>query len=174
MHLRQQALRIEGLRKAVRSGATELVLFENLSFAVGRGEMLAIVGQSGAGKSTLFHILGALGFFMALALEWVPVVASAFGASFLAVAMVQPNAPVLRACLVVLGLQAAVGVVGFGLHALSDLHRPGSGLWERVIHGAQVFAPLLFADIAVLGALDIWGLMRHPAAEAAAQRAPTT
>ena len=60
MHLRQQALRIEGLRKAFRSGAAELVLFENLSFAVGRGEMLAIVGQSGTGKSTLLHILGAL------------------------------------------------------------------------------------------------------------------
>jgi lipoprotein-releasing system ATP-binding protein len=37
-----------------------LVLFENLSFRVNKGELLAIVGESGTGKSTLLHILGAL------------------------------------------------------------------------------------------------------------------
>lgn len=53
-------LRGEGLKKVFRSGKSDLVLFENLSFQVARGEMVAIVGESGTGKSTLLHILGAL------------------------------------------------------------------------------------------------------------------
>ena len=53
-------LRTEGLSKVFRSGGSDLVLFENLSFRVARGEMLALVGESGTGKSTLLHIVGAL------------------------------------------------------------------------------------------------------------------
>lgn len=62
MHPIEQSplLRVEGLKKEFRSGEANLLLFENLSFQLRKGEMLAIVGQSGAGKSTLLHILGAL------------------------------------------------------------------------------------------------------------------
>jgi len=62
--LREPLLRVEGLCKEYpgnsRSGRGALRLFDGLDLEVGRGELVAIVGQSGSGKSTLLHMLGAL------------------------------------------------------------------------------------------------------------------
>ena len=53
-------LQVENLKKEYRTGKNRLVIFENLSFQVRKGEMLAIVGESGTGKSSLLHVLGIL------------------------------------------------------------------------------------------------------------------
>jgi hypothetical protein len=51
---------------------------------------------------------------------------------------------------------AIVGLVGFVLHSVADLNRPTRAVIDRFIFGAPAFAPLLFADLAVLGAIALW------------------
>src|SRR5262249_2569739 len=48
------------LSKIYKSGASDLVVFQDLNLEVEHGEMLALVGESGSGKSTLLHLLGGL------------------------------------------------------------------------------------------------------------------
>ena len=57
MHLngKETLVRVVDLKKVFRSGESDLVLFENLSFEVRRGEMLALVGASGIDVGMLHY-----------------------------------------------------------------------------------------------------------------------
>lgn len=95
--------------------------------------------------------------------EWIPVIAAAFTVSFLGTALARPAWPFLRVCLGVLAFDVVVGVVGLVLHVAADLRRPAQLIEERVIYGAPPFAPLLFADLALLAALGLWAMRRRAA-----------
>jgi lipoprotein-releasing system ATP-binding protein len=53
-------LRAESLTKIFRSGEEQVVVFEDVTFEIQPGELVAVVGESGAGKTTLLHMLAAL------------------------------------------------------------------------------------------------------------------
>jgi NitT/TauT family transport system ATP-binding protein len=56
-----ESIRVERLSKIYQSrDGTEVEALRDVSFAVGRGEFVSIVGQSGCGKSSLLKILGGL------------------------------------------------------------------------------------------------------------------
>lgn len=104
------------------------------------------------------------GFFRVV--EWIPVIASALAVGFLAVPlMMRPGRIFYRWCLAVLILQVIVGVAGFLFHLEADLNGIGKNLFEKAVHGAPIFAPLLFPNLAILAGIGLSVLSKHFADE---------
>jgi hypothetical protein len=92
--------------------------------------------------------------------EWISVFAAAVGVGFLGVAFfANKDENFLRATLGVMVFEVLVGLLGFGLHLNASLTGVGADLADKIVYGAPIFAPLLFANIAVLAGLGIWGMM---------------
>ena len=100
------------------------------------------------------------------ATEWIPVVSSALAVGALVVLLVsRPQPPTFRFAYGVLALNVVVGLLGFVLHIAPLWTEPSdASLWNQIVFGAPVFAPLLFVDLAVLSVLGVWSL--HEAVEA--------
>ena len=53
-------IQLEGISKGFEYNSSPIVILDDASLTIKRGESIAVVGESGIGKSTLLHILGAL------------------------------------------------------------------------------------------------------------------
>jgi hypothetical protein len=94
--------------------------------------------------------------------EWIPVGSSALAVGFMIVPLLMKvGRPYLALCVALMMLQAAVGVLGFGLHLRADIYGVGPTLFDRVVYGAPVFAPMLFPDLVLLAFIGLWVLYRR-------------
>lgn len=99
------------------------------------------------------------GFFRPI--EWIPVIASALAVGFLTVPLLmKTGTSYFLLCVAGLGLEVFVGLTGFALHLRADLMAQGGTLFERIIHGAPIFAPMLFPNLALLAGIGLWCRMR--------------
>ena len=91
--------------------------------------------------------------------EWAGVWASAIAVGFLVTPLLlRVTRGFLSLCAAVLAAEAVVGVWGFFLHAVANLHGPSTQPLKNFTFGAAPFAPLLFPNLVVLGFIALWRL----------------
>jgi len=92
--------------------------------------------------------------------EWVPVVSAAIACAFLLMLVLRPGDRLLwRWTAWIMALQVLIGAAGFALHLRANLLRPAPNVLERFLYGAPIFAPLLFANLAILAGIGLWQLL---------------
>lgn len=86
---------------------------------------------------------------------WVPVLCGAFGTitAFALGLISKPTRADLTVYLAAVGLQLVVGPLGLVLHVLHDLGVGGEIIIERFLRGAPILAPMVFANMGLLGLL---------------------
>ena len=88
---------------------------------------------------------------------WVPTVAGIFGAVVaLALGLLRsPGRADLMAYSLAMGALLAVGPLGLVLHVLFDLGAGGAVVVERFLRGAPILAPMVFANMGLMGILAL-------------------
>lgn len=171
LHLEGQFFRQTTLRSLVYSAPFAAPLaFTGVGFLLLLNRMVDPGDERWAGWILLLTLGGFVGNF-ALALadhaqngffyatEWIGVVAAALAIGYLVTLFVRtPDRTFLVAGYWLMGLEAAVGILGLAFHVEPLLEASRARLAERILYGAPVFAPLLFPNLALLGALGLWDL----------------
>ena len=95
--------------------------------------------------------------------EWLAVIFAAIGIGFLVtVTFLQTSRRFIQWCAGVMLAEMLIAVVGFTLHAGANLNGPSPRMVDNFIFGAPVFAPLLFANLAMLALIGLLALSRNP------------
>jgi hypothetical protein len=92
--------------------------------------------------------------------EWIAVVAAAFAVGGLLAALFDyGNRPYLWLCLCMMLVEIIVGLLGWYYHIRAILRSPMNDVWDKILYSAPVFAPLLFANLAILAVLGLWAML---------------
>ena len=107
--------------------------------------------------------------------EWIPVAAAAVAIGFLGIATFRPGDARFRKITGgVMAIELAVAIAGVVFHWVGIFETPGPDFAYRVVYGPPAFAPLLFANLALLAALGLWAAGRATPAAAGASTAAAT
>jgi len=93
--------------------------------------------------------------------EWIPVYAAAIGMALLVLPLIlKTTRGYIQICFVVMALEMAVGLAGSVYHVIANLRGPAKNWSDNFIYGAPIFAPLLFANLALLACIGLWPMWK--------------